>query len=233
MTKIRNRDYRLLIGAVITSLAVIGFAWLALVAEPPIWQLRLDEAATFIGGIFGPLALLWVVIGYLQQGEELRNSSEALRLQAEELHASVEQQRQLVETSKAQLESERESFREELIARGRRAQPVFFIERSSAGQRPDGSSLHAVVQIKNLGRDASRVTYHFEVDGKSLPGGTYYKLGHGEDGHFDTALPSNFRGKICLILDYLDAQLELGQVIFEGEISEEEGKVVFRIFPSN
>jgi hypothetical protein len=66
----------------------------------------LNDIGDFLAGVFGPLALLWVVLGFLQQGDELRLSSEALMLQAEELRNSVEQQTALVDVSKKQFHAE-------------------------------------------------------------------------------------------------------------------------------
>lgn len=52
------------------------------------------------------------MLGFFQQGEELRHSSRALYLQGEELRNSVEQQRQLVEVSRLQLKSDAEERRQ-------------------------------------------------------------------------------------------------------------------------
>jgi len=61
-----------------------------------------DEFATFLAGVFGPLAFLWLVLGFFQQGAELRHSADALWLQGQELQNSVEQQRNLVEVTREQ-----------------------------------------------------------------------------------------------------------------------------------
>lgn len=58
--------------------------------------LKLNELGDFLAGTFGPVAFLWLVLGFIQQGRELKLSTDALRLQAEELRASVAQQIQLV-----------------------------------------------------------------------------------------------------------------------------------------
>ena len=44
----------------------------------------------FLGGVVAPLAFLWLVVGYFQQGEELRQNTAALHLQAEELKGQKE-----------------------------------------------------------------------------------------------------------------------------------------------
>lgn len=58
----------------------------------------------FLAGAFGPIALLWLVLGYMQQGEELQQNTEALRLQAAELKASVEEQRNMVQVARDQID---------------------------------------------------------------------------------------------------------------------------------
>jgi hypothetical protein len=65
--------------------------------------LKLNEIGDLAAGVFGPVAFLWLVLGYIQQGRELKLSSEALRLQAEELRRSVEQQCEMVAAQKTSL----------------------------------------------------------------------------------------------------------------------------------
>lgn len=96
--------HRLMVGGLWASglyLAALGLyalnQWDAMLAMKP------DQFATFLSGAFAPLAFLWLVLGFKQQGDELKNSAEALWLQGEELRNSVEQQRQLVEVSREQL----------------------------------------------------------------------------------------------------------------------------------
>ena len=65
-------------------------------------SLTLNEVGDFLAGFMGPVALFWIVLGFFQQGQELRNSVETLKLQAKELANSVEQQKGLVEVSRQQ-----------------------------------------------------------------------------------------------------------------------------------
>jgi len=60
----------------------------------------------FLAGAFGPLALFWLVLGFFQQGYELRNSADALRIQAQELKNSVEAQKNLVVSADRQIAQE-------------------------------------------------------------------------------------------------------------------------------
>lgn len=61
--------------------------------------LKLNEIGDLAAGVFGPVAFLWLVLGYIQQGRELKLSSEALRMQAEELKELVRGQNQLVDAN--------------------------------------------------------------------------------------------------------------------------------------
>lgn len=108
----------------------------------------------FFAGAFAPLAFLWLVLGYLQQGEELRLSTEALRLQAAELKNSVEQQRALVEVSRQQVESEREALAQERQLRDEEARPVLDVDSAGGTFRGDGHSTYNI-SISNIGNTAS------------------------------------------------------------------------------
>ena len=62
----------------LTRIGIIAtVTWLALFAGILIWKLcdarimSLNEWGDFLAGISAPLALLWLVIGYFQQGQEL------------------------------------------------------------------------------------------------------------------------------------------------------------------
>lgn len=72
--------------------------------------LKLNELGDFLAGVFGPVAFLWLVLGFLQQGRELKLSTDALRLQADELRASVEQQTMMVESQKITLDNHERSL---------------------------------------------------------------------------------------------------------------------------
>jgi hypothetical protein len=79
-------------------------AWAVPTMDPNAW-------GDWAGGTFAPLAFLWLVVGYFQQGEELRDNVRALRLQEEalqlqvkELKESVEQQTAMAKASARQAE---------------------------------------------------------------------------------------------------------------------------------
>ncbi|WP_109356538.1 hypothetical protein [Sphingorhabdus sp. EL138] len=109
--------------------AVVGFSlwdWIDVARMKP------NEWGDFLAGVFGPLALLWVVLGFLQQGSELKNSRDALLLQAKELKNSVEQQKALVAVSREQVTSEIEALKESRQQANLKIRPRLRIEYSNA-----------------------------------------------------------------------------------------------------
>lgn len=68
-----------------------------------LFDLELNELGDFLAGAFGPIAFLWLVLGYIQQGAELRQGTEALLLQATELNSSVKQQAAIAEAQRISL----------------------------------------------------------------------------------------------------------------------------------
>ena len=89
----------------VTAVYVFGFVCLLVLRWQELAGLPLNELGDFLAGSFGPLALAWLVFGYFQQGDELRQGTEALRLQAQELRNSVDQQTELVKASNVSLEN--------------------------------------------------------------------------------------------------------------------------------
>lgn len=93
-----------ILGGLVTGVYLVGVATLVYWKHTTIPDLELNEIGDFLAGVFGPVAFLWLVLGYLQQGRELKLSSEALQLQAQELKNSVEQQKELVDITRLQVE---------------------------------------------------------------------------------------------------------------------------------
>ena len=115
-----------------------------------------NEWGDYFAGVFAPLAFLWLVLGYMQQGEELRLSTEALRLQADELRHSVEQQRALVEVSRQQVEAEREALAHERRLREDLSLPKFAFRQGGGGFSGGGRSSYRFT-LSNSGHAATDV----------------------------------------------------------------------------
>lgn len=70
----------------------------------------LNELGDFLAGIFAPIAFLWLVLGYVQQGKQLEQNTKALEqqanaldLQIREMNANVRQQKLLIDLQEIQL----------------------------------------------------------------------------------------------------------------------------------
>ena len=61
----------------------------------------MNAIGDFLAGVFGPLSIFWLILGFFQQGHELAQNNESLRRQADELQASVEQQKELIKVSES------------------------------------------------------------------------------------------------------------------------------------
>lgn len=82
-------------GLLISVVWVGFFAWLLFHKQAALDDMSLKEWGDFFAGVMAPLALVWLVLGYVQQGEELRLNTEALRMQQEELRNQVRETAEL------------------------------------------------------------------------------------------------------------------------------------------
>lgn len=118
--------------------------------------MSLNEWGDFVAGAFAPVALLWLVIGYYQHGEELRFNTRALHAQQVELQRQAENAGQLVEATKERGHAERENVQLMRARDVREAAPRFRFGGSSSG----GGTLS--VTIQNHGAEVRNVKVHCE-----------------------------------------------------------------------
>lgn len=124
--------------------------------------LPLNAIGDFLAGFFSPVAFMWLVVGYFQQGEELKLNTRALELQVHELRLSVEQQRELVEVTKADLTLSKEAYEREREESIRQAQPVFHFQTQGYSSGPSGiTSLEAA--ITNNGHTATKIRFECDI----------------------------------------------------------------------
>ena len=83
------------VGLVLTAIYVAGLVIYLWVQGQNPASLDLNELGDFLGGVSSPLAFLWLVLGFFQQGREIRLSNKALQLQAAEMRRSVDEHRRL------------------------------------------------------------------------------------------------------------------------------------------
>lgn len=91
-------------GGVLTVLYLVMLAiycvdrWAEILAMPP------NNIGDFFAGAFSPMAFAWLVLGFIQQGIELRQNSAALILQAEELRSAATHAGAMVELQRKEFE---------------------------------------------------------------------------------------------------------------------------------
>ncbi|MDE0165422.1 MAG: hypothetical protein OXL36_10025 [Bryobacterales bacterium] len=118
--------------------------------------MSLNEWGDFFAGISAPLALLWLVIGYFQQGEELRLNTEVLRAQQLELERQVEETAQLVKAANLQAQAAQQNLKQLQEREAREAKPEFvYAGGSSSGERIE-------IDILNRGGEACNIVFQYD-----------------------------------------------------------------------
>lgn len=124
-------NIRVVLGWTITILWIILWTILLYYDRDSALKMTYNEWGDFFAGSFAPLAFLWLVIGYFQQGKELSQNTkaleqqeQALQLQVNELKQSVEQQREIVNLTKQQIERELQKASELQKERIEALQPI-------------------------------------------------------------------------------------------------------------
>jgi hypothetical protein len=134
-------------------LAAIGWIFSGRFGE--IGQLQPNEVGDFLAGSLGPLGILWLILGFFQQGQELRDNTRALDLQATELRNSTQEQRELLRATRAQVEADHALVE---LARAQHAQtlkPRFAFLDVATVAGDGGTDLR--FELRNLGANASEV----------------------------------------------------------------------------
>lgn len=146
------------IGLSLTLLYFLGIGFLVFDDIAKIASLRLNELGDFLTGVFGPIAVFWLVLGYFQQGRELSLSVRAMELQADELKHSVEQQTRIAELTHQQLEHEFSRFRDEQVSRSKLERGAFIVTHEGNYTRLDGET-EQLVSVVNLGQTVANFSF--------------------------------------------------------------------------
>lgn len=156
-------------GTIATVAYLVAIGWYV-TSDPQAFKgLQPNEFGDFLAGVLGPLALFWLICGYLQQGIELQQNTRALELQVQELHSSVEQQRALVEVTREQAQLEMDEIRR-LRDHARRAALPVFVAKAGGAYHGNGDT-HIKLNITNIGAEVRNVV--FSTQGP-LPGVIQY-----------------------------------------------------------
>lgn len=146
-----------IIGIVLT-VAYLGLLWFVFDGRlVEILLMKPNEIGDVLAGIFGPLAILWLILGFFQQGIELRQNTRALEMQGDELRKSVEHQKEMVEVSREQLRADLEAFREEREKQIRAALPRFEFSSCGVTSGPGYPGTFYTSTLENIGSTVTDV----------------------------------------------------------------------------
>lgn len=186
---------------------------------PKVIGLDPNEVGDFLAGSFAPLAFFWLVLGFFQQGSELRNSGRALWLQGEELRNSVEQQRQLVEVTREQVMSDHTRAVAEQKRARQLAQPK--LELALGGWGSSQGARNQGFQLANYGRPCTQVRLQFDGDWSPR---SIDQLDTGKRLTWDQTIVAG-QERVVVTVSYLDQHLEPGTSVFEITFAELEPTV--------
>lgn len=215
-------------GLLLTAVYIVFWMWILKGRAEDLDKLKLNELGDFLAGTFGPLAILWLILGFFQQGIELRQNSEALHLQAEELRNSVEQQKAMVDVAREEHQATMDSLRleRERLEHEREQQRLLNQPRLSLiyGGGTFGSSSTVNFLLHNSGMDASELTITTRDDQIRIDKGSAPYLARGQSFTFKVgfgALPEGH--PLHIDVSYCDRLGHHERVSFVGRWDREEG----------
>ena len=151
------------LGLAITATWLLLVFVLLIIKGGSVPTMTLNEWGDFLAGVSAPLALLWLVIGYFQHGEELRLNTEALIAQQEELRRQVEETAILAKNSERHTEETarlaqitKAGLDRETLKEIRDAKPEFV----SSGGGSSGGNI--TTHIINRGGEARDIEFYYE-----------------------------------------------------------------------
>ncbi len=152
-------------GGAATLIYLVGIAALTGDRIGTLGDMPLNEVGDFLAGAFGPVAFLWLVLGFLQQGDELRMSTQALEDQAQELKNSVEHQSTLATAALEQMNVQQVMLQMQIDEQEKSFKAVFSIQ-SGYPSFSNGTTRNTMV-ILNRGADAAHIDIAFDP---AIPG---------------------------------------------------------------
>lgn len=154
----KNWKKETIIGAVISGIWLLVFSGLLIYRFDSAMNMELNAWGDFLAGFSAPLALLWLVIGYIQQGRELSLNTTALLSQQQELQKQVEETARLAESSSRQASAAEQmaasTMDEARISKAKQRSASFPVLRIHSGNNDRG---YLNSTIKNCGGDIRNV----------------------------------------------------------------------------
>lgn len=161
-----------IITTIIYTCAILLLRWSSI---PELATMPLNEFGDFLAGVFGPLMLFWLILGYMQQQKELAQNTAALQLQASELKESVEQQKELVKATREQVQADLKALEIEQIRSFSEKQPVFSILKAGFRSSRENEFTFEII-VTNSGPSAHNVRYSTIPEIKQIRNASYAEL---------------------------------------------------------
>ena len=205
-----------------TSLWIVFGITVIAVKFDSVKAMPLNELGDFLSGFFSPVAFLWLVVGYFQQGEELKLNTRALELQVTELRMSVEQQRELVEVTRAEMTLTKQAHELEISREERMAQPIFQLQVGSYTSGVLGA-VEVDAMLSNHGHSATSLVLKCNSGTISIKEVSVLPSDQKRAMKISLSPPS---WEFVIDIDYLDGLDQRKRQIFSA-VKNEQGKLIF------
>ncbi|OOH80013.1 hypothetical protein BOW65_13655 [Pseudomonas koreensis] len=158
-------------------------AYLAIIL-PIIWgragtllTMPLNEVGDFLAGVIGTIGLFWLVLGFMQQSEGLRLSTDALKIQAtelqqstgalkdqaKELKSSVDQQKIMATLAAKQIEAQLQALKLQIEERDKSLLADFSFSSEPLPTDTEEEVMVHKCTLENLGKDAYGVRVEYDT----------------------------------------------------------------------
>ncbi len=210
-------------GIIITAIYMLFIGFLRWSSLPTLKTMPLNEFGDFFAGVFGPLMLFWLILGYVQQQKELQQNTKALELQADELKKSVEQHKELVKATKEQVQTDIKALEIEQLRHQMEGHPNFTI--TSAGwSSSSGTNIQFDINLLNSGKPASEVSFSTSPEIPNIKGlGVihYFPEKHEHQLSWETAESGDAPTELRIIVSCNDSNSNSYAKAFELKINKD------------
>lgn len=149
------------IGCFITLFYILFLGWVTLGRLPTLLTMELNAVGDFLAGAVGPIAFLWLILGFIQQGQELKISSDALANQTEELRHSVDQQRTMAAINESQLRLNEKNAQLQNEQLNAAVEPRFVLKFRELENEHEPNDQHVLILL-NAGHGITWVRYKLD-----------------------------------------------------------------------
>ncbi len=200
-----------LVATTFTVMLVTFFVVLLYIRRGELSGLELNEIGDFLAGFAAPLAFIWLIAGYVQQGLELEQNTAALKSQQQELKEQVEATKVLASQADRQAKAIEESTlfaqaeaRKNAELRAILRQPRFEIVKQSVA-----NSLYSF-HLYNHGADVSNVEVIYA--GHCIASLIHFD----KNNKIFFQLQGPFHNNLEIIIAYVDNEGKHGRQMFSG-----------------